>query len=322
MPHFRPNWVCVSLTLDSVLPQIGLPSTRLRPLAQDARIPVLLIQRTLTSASSPSTSQHGFLLLLPSGWSQPFLNSLVFTGTRVGGIRERQSQGFESGEGSFPEDWAGTRASRRWWDEREDGLRVRWQKKPPGKRANWGSLGWNAGAGEKGRGGGEVDGEELGGSPWKPDWKGLLASAKRRREASDMDVTEEEMAYNELAIQESKPAPTPWLVRLPSLPTTLLPALLSSQAPAATLLAEINAHRLKRSLAPIDLKQAEGLLDGALVRVTVKILGRGVASELGPIYLLGEDDLGREDEQRWRNGYGGGKAGREVDHDEEVSSLS
>lgn len=279
----------------------------------------MLIQRTLTSASSPSTSQHGFLLLLPSGWSQPFLNSLVFTGTRVGGIRERQSQGFESGEGSFPEDWAGTRASRRWWDEREDNLRTRWQKKPPGKRANWGSLGWTPGAGEKGRGGGEGDGEALGGSPWKPDWKGLLVGVKRRRSASDMDVTEEELAMNEPVGRSLSPAPTPWLVRLPSLATTLLPLLLTSDDPSTLLLAEINDHRSKRHLPAVSSKQAEHLFDGALVRVTVKILGRGVASELGPIYFLGEDDVGKEDERRWREGYGGGKAGRDVDHDEEAS---
>ncbi|KAL7409931.1 ribonucleases P/MRP protein subunit POP1-domain-containing protein [Mrakia frigida] len=323
--------------LDRRRQEIGIPSTPLRPLVQDSRIPLLLIQHTLSPPSSSSaTSMHGFLLLLPSKWSQPFLTSLVFTGTRIGGIRERQSQAFESGAGAFPEDWAGTRASRRWWEEREEGLRERWMKKPPGKRENWGSCGWVGGAGEvvDGKKKEEEEGEMgVGKSPWKPDWKGLVASARRRRRGEKMagvvETSEEELAINGVCdastSTSTSSAPnllTPWLLRLPSLSTTLLPNLLTSTtSPSETLLAEINAHRFKRNLDGLPLDQAEDLFDGALVRVTVKICGRGVASEVGPIYLLEEDPVSREEERRWREGYGGGRKGREVDHDEEAETV-
>lgn len=176
----------------------------------------------------------------------------------------------------------------------------------------------------------------VGGSPWKPDWQGLVVSARRRRRGEKevvrhMEASEEEMVVNEgnasTSTSSTLPAstpPTPWLLRLPSLSTTLLPSLLTSPttSPAETLLSEINAHRSKRNLAALPLDQAEDLFDGALVRVTVKICGRGVASEVGPIYLLEEDGVGREDERRWREGYGGGRKGRDVDHEEEVSAQN
>jgi len=224
-------------------------------------------------------------------------------------------------------------------------LRGRWKKKPPGKRENWGSCGWEVGAGEEER---ERERERekkgevgVGGSPWKPDWTGLVASVRRRRRGEKVvgggiEASEEEMVVNEGNASTSNstpstststlPTPTPWLLRLPFLSTTLLPSLLTtstptsaSTSPAETLLSEINAHRSKRNLVALPSDQAEDLFDGALVRVTVKICGRGVASEVGPIYLLEED--GREDERRWREGYGGGRKGRDVDHDEEVSFV-
>lgn len=266
----------------------------------------MLVQTSLAppdgSPSSSHYAQHGFTLFLPAGWAQAFLSSLVFTGTRVGGLRERQARAFESGAGSFPEDWAGTRASGRWWDEQEQGRKERWARKPPAKRPQWMSLGWA----EEGSG-------QPGSSPWKPDWETLV----RRTLVDD----EEAVALNE-------DTPEPWLLRLPGGLAGLLPRLLlasfiddTGASVVFTLLETLNVLRKRRNLSPLAFGDGRRLLAGALVRVSVEMLGRGVAGEIGPIYVLDGEGEG-EEEVRWREAFAGGKNGRDMDHDEEVSRLA
>ncbi|KAK4054007.1 Ribonucleases P/MRP protein subunit pop1 [Microbotryomycetes sp. JL221] len=94
-----------------------IPGTRLTALAQDDRIPVLLIQRSLSSSTSSSTSSvqddvhalFGWTLIVPSGWGSAFWSSLVFTNTRVGGIEQIQQQDFESSRLNFPNDFIGSK---------------------------------------------------------------------------------------------------------------------------------------------------------------------------------------------------------------------
>ncbi|KAG8901959.1 hypothetical protein FRB99_004993 [Tulasnella sp. 403] len=91
-----------------------VPGTPLQPLPSDDRIPLIIVQRTIGASASSSRhtmrSMNGFLILFPAGWSMPFLTSLTHTGTRVGGLRERRLQRFESGIGSWPEDFIGVGA--------------------------------------------------------------------------------------------------------------------------------------------------------------------------------------------------------------------
>ncbi|KAK4048654.1 Ribonucleases P/MRP protein subunit pop1 [Microbotryomycetes sp. JL201] len=130
-----------------------VPGTRLAATVQDDRIPVLLVQRTLRSASSSSQSgdsakntdiydMHGWTLMVPAGWGMPFWNSLVFTNSKVGGLDQRQQQSFESGSLHFPNDFVcskkafGRHELARMVDER--GF---WERKPKAKRVNYDKLG-------------------------------------------------------------------------------------------------------------------------------------------------------------------------------------
>ncbi|GAA5844126.1 hypothetical protein JCM11251_001826 [Rhodosporidiobolus azoricus] len=144
--------------LDARRSQNLLPGTRLDPLAQDDRIPILLAQRTLSSSpsttSSPTSSAapsrhdashdsslYGWTLTVPSGWGMPFFSSLAFSTPRVGGLRERSQQHYESGAALFPQDYVGSPAFDEWETRRQDGEKGYWQRRPPAKRPSYHKLG-------------------------------------------------------------------------------------------------------------------------------------------------------------------------------------
>lgn len=285
----------------------------------DARLPLLLVQHTVSPspsasplASPPTSGMHGYLLFHSRGWSQPLLHSLVFTGTRVGGIRERDSQAFESGAGSWPRDYVGSERASKWWAEKAKEDKLTWDRRPPAKRANYlKNGGWE-----------QVDlvddteeGKTAGRVPWKPDWKGVVEGYS---DVESMEVDDEERVVNE---SKAVKATGPFHLHLPGL-VDLLPSLLQSKNPASALLAAVNAHRTKRSLDNLRNDSAGKLLDQALVRVSVDMLARGVAGEVGHIFSLSSDEKGLQEEALWREGYGGGRKGRDVNHDEAVSWMA
>lgn len=113
-------------------------------------MPVLLIQRTLGSASggdaagSSSTSDHslaGWTLIVPVGWGMPFFASLAYANTRVGGQRERAQQSYEAGEPHFPNDFPCTRAFTEHEVRRESEDKGYWDRRPRAKRPNYEKLG-------------------------------------------------------------------------------------------------------------------------------------------------------------------------------------
>jgi ribonuclease P/MRP protein subunit POP1 len=79
----------------------------------------------------------GWTLTIPAGWGMAFWQSLVFSETRVGGLRERSQSFFEAGAAKFPEDYPGTAAFVEYETAREVDDRGFWEKKPPAKRANY-----------------------------------------------------------------------------------------------------------------------------------------------------------------------------------------
>jgi ribonuclease P/MRP protein subunit POP1 len=119
--------------LDRRRHELALPGTRLRPLAQDDRIPLLLV-----------VQNNSYSIMFPRGWSQPILHSITYTSTLLGGLEERRAMYREIGVPCFPEhygevcragkEWEGTVAKE---DER------RWTRKPPGKRIE--NPTWRAG---------------------------------------------------------------------------------------------------------------------------------------------------------------------------------
>lgn len=285
--------------------QLGIPGSRLRAEVDDARLPLILVQQTLSPEmsssplASPSTSaMHGYLLFHPRGWSQPLLHSLVFTGTRIGGIREREAQSFESGAGCWPRDFVGSEQGGLWWNAKAIEDKFTWDRKPPAKRPNYLKHGWEA-----------IDltltESRL---PWKPDWPGLVAGYP-----TDVSMADEETAINDAAPFEARP----YLLQLPAFSDVFV-TLLQAPEPAAVLLEAINRHRSKRGFAALTSAAALKLFETAMVRVSVKMLARGVAGDVGPIFSLADDPVGREEERLWRANYGGGKKGRDADHEAEV----
>jgi ribonuclease P/MRP protein subunit POP1 len=110
--------------LDKRRHDLALPGTRLRPLAQDDRIPVILVAK-----------QNAFKLLFPRGWAQPLLHSVVYTATMLGGLEERRAQHREAGVPCFPEQYGNVCDAGREFEvsvAKED--ERRWSRKPPGKR--------------------------------------------------------------------------------------------------------------------------------------------------------------------------------------------
>ena len=131
-----------------------IPGTPLNPERQDDRIPVLLIQRSLEAPESNTQGIHGWTLIIPSGWAMAFFNSLIFTGTRVGGQRERQTHAFEAGTSYFPRDLPTSTGYDAYATARAKEEKARWDRKPPAKRPNYEKLGTI--------------------SPWRADWHGIL----------------------------------------------------------------------------------------------------------------------------------------------------
>lgn len=276
-----------------------VPGTVLPPGRQDDRIPVLLIQRSVESSDAPlspsvslpaSSSQqalHGWTVVLPSGWGMPFLSSLVFTGMRVGGQRERAVQAFEAGSASFPRDYVGTAAYEEEAEAHAQEERERWEKRPPAKRVDY-----------------EKRGVE---NPWRPDWdtllglpkaggteengKGEFVSAQREEPSAtdedhvadqDMDETLQEMLEDELETVQ------PWLLRGHDV-GFLLTGAADILEPASYLLEAVNKLRAKRNMDPLG-NTAEDLWRSAIVGVRISMCGRGKPVENALIYAMDDDE--------------------------------
>lgn len=223
----------------------------------------MLYQRSVESAAE-AAAIHGFTLLVPAGWGMPFWQSLVFTGSFTIGLKERITQYHEAGLPSLPDDFAGvTSAGESWAVKKQTELRQRWERRPPGKRAEWLSLGTR--------------------SPWIADWTTVLASP---------DVTD---------VDGASASTSPWLVTAPLLGQ--LDALVGASDGQSRLLGGINAFRTKRGLSELD--SAEKMLQSALVRIRVEILGKGSPDDLSIIYRVSE-----EERARWLEAEAARKAGR------------
>ncbi|KAK4686639.1 ribonuclease P/MRP protein subunit POP1, partial [Tremellales sp. Uapishka_1] len=235
--------------LDRRRQKLAQPGTRLRPMAQDDRIPLIIIQRSIISAASPSESFHGFTLLLPKGWAMYFLSSIIYSSLLVGGVNERRVQYREAGLPCFPEGFSGVcKAGIEW--EKEDGMREveRWEKKPPSKRPSWEALGtqW----------------------PWWPNWNAAATGDE-----------EEERALNGVPTSLTTES-SPWL-----LPTSLARRI-SSTAPSDHLFSLVNTFRSQRSLPPLPIHDKLQLYTSALVHVKLVVLGRGSPGKMAVIYSL------------------------------------
>ena len=233
----------------------------------------------------------------------PFFSSLIFTGTRVGGQRERQTQAFESGVAYFPRDYPGTPAYDEYSAMIASQEEERWERKPPAKRPNYERLGTR--------------------SPWRADWNVILGLRDSHAEDDtdvdqstipgefvpaqrdmEMDVDREvPEAQDGPSGQVEQPATVdpendfheePWLVRGPNT-RAVLDALSGKSNPAFELFEQIQKLRQKRDLESLaTIVEPEELWKHALVRVRLRLCGRGCPGDLAIIY--GMDD---EEARKW-----------------------
>lgn len=243
-----------------------VPGTPLNPVRQDDRIPLLLIQRSLESPSS-THGIHGWTLVFPAGWGMPFLPSLIHTGTRVGGQRERGAQAFEAGTAYFPRDFPCTEFYDKYWDERAVKEKTKWNRTPPAKRTNYEKLGTR--------------------SPWRADWEVVLGLPV----ASGVDenlVPTQRVPQDAMEVDRA-PVVRPWFFCGPEVPA-ILAKVRQTFNHSAGLLAEINRLRTKRGMDVLcTSSRPEDLLKGALVMVRLNMVSRGAPNDLAIIYRI--DDV-------------------------------
>jgi ribonuclease P/MRP protein subunit POP1 len=202
----------------------------------------------------------------------PFFSSLIFTGTRVAGQLERQTQAYESGITYYPRDYPSTDPYNAYASERVKEEKATWDRKPPAKRVNYDKLGTK--------------------NPWKADWAGILGI---RDKAGDQDEDEDQ---NLITTQRETSKTSlegkanvnirPWLLR-----GSEVPKILSSMSAVfnqgAALLSEINRLRFKRRLPPLSNTKHADLLQGALTNVKLTMCLRGSPQDLALIYILNDD---------------------------------
>ena len=211
------------------------------------------------------------MLIVPQGWGMPFLSSLIYTGTRVGGQRERETQAFEAGCAYFPRDFPVTEAYDMYTEDRAEEERDAWERKPPAKRPNYDKLGTL--------------------SPWQADW-GVVLGLEGQGEQEFLD-TQREQEQGQMAVggPADKKAER-WLLRGANVPQ-LVAEVASMLNPAAGLLVQVNQARAKRGLDPLASTRAEDLFKGALVQVSITLCGRGCPDDVAVIYRV-EDDEARK----------------------------
>jgi ribonuclease P/MRP protein subunit POP1 len=271
--------------------QNAVPGTPLRPTPTDARIPVILIQRTLSASATTSTTSpsepalYGWTLLLPKHWAPALLASLAYTGTRVGGQRERAHQAFEAGAPYFPRDFPCTPSYAAFAAERAARERARWDRTPPAKRASWATLGTR--------------------SPWQPDWEVVLGGRTRADAVEGAGGEEGDFVQTqrEPPVSSSAPPPPyvePWLLRGPDV-RKIADAAAGMLNPAAALWDALNALRRRRGMAalPSGADAVEGLMRGALVRVRVRLADRGAPADNAVVYEVLDGEVARWRKEKW-----------------------
>jgi ribonuclease P/MRP protein subunit POP1 len=203
----------------------------------------------------------------------PFLTSLIYTGTRVGGQREREHQAFEAGAAYFPRDFPACTAYEQFAAARAIEDKERWKKKPPAKRVSWGKL------------------STL--NPWTSAWRVALGldhvpSGETGADyGSDEDVVS---TQRDDPPPVSEPASPAWLLH-GSRARTIVENVSRMLSPASGLLSEINALRRKGELLPLDTSvDADALLQGALMHVRVLLCARGALDDMAFIYALEDQE--------------------------------
>lgn len=254
------------------------PGKALPAMKDDNRVPVLLIQHSVSPLTAKATNAglHGWVLITPSGWGMPFWSSLTFTGARTGGLHEREGQHFEVGKPAFPRDYVATASYADDVRVRAEEQRARWERTPKSKRVNYEHRG--------------VD------HPWEPDWMSLLGLTKLDvTENANADAREEDLVPTQryhATISAEMPV-RPWI--LCGSETENLVNLTAMRTSPVTGLHEVmNCLRSKRGMQPLTVTAGD-LWRSCLLWVRLDMCGRGNPPEGAMLYSV--DDVERRE---WR----------------------
>jgi len=214
---------------------------------------------------------------MPLGWGMPFLSSLVHSGSRVGGQRERKSQVFESGVPHFPDDFPGTVIGQMHAEEVGSSKQAKWERTPPAKRVSYAKLGTR--------------------SPWLPDWEVVCSIPAKEKESGESEFvsTQRMDADAEQSVQAEVDKETEgarvWLLRCADTKDIFrdLVDCAGDKACAETLLQRLNAARVHRGLEELK-TDPELLYKGALVQVSLTMCQRGDPEDMACIYFVGQDE--------------------------------
>ncbi|KAG2178757.1 hypothetical protein INT43_001603, partial [Umbelopsis isabellina] len=234
-----------------------LPGTKLKFTSDDAKIPILLVQRGTASQTNKTLSSPefdaGWNIILPKGWGVSFWKSLVFAGCRTAGLREQRTMAFESGKAYYPYDFVGTTAYDVWKSEQRTVLEEAWKRKPPAKRFNFEKVGIQ--------------------NPFDTNFSSLVSSS----EADDVDMlsgSQSRSATENLWILSSQPV-------LNALSTL---DILDSDVSFNKITTMIDESYRKRQL---DASKRVAIdFSTALVRIRIILLNRGTPSVNGRIYII------------------------------------
>lgn len=212
----------------------------------------------------------------------PFFNSLVFTGSRVAGQRERRVQQFECSSGlAFPEDYVTTQAYDQQAKDAIDKERARWERTPPAKRVNF-----------------EAVEPPTCRTPnyWNPDWHSLVSDPTTQGDSAGFGSVmiptqplEDAMEGVQTSSTEGdvvlEPLEQLWLLQ-GSDASSIIEELLDLDPSDVedTLLARVNALRQKRGLSDPLRISSSALHQTALVSVSVNIIHRGSPMDFAVLY--------------------------------------
>jgi ribonuclease P/MRP protein subunit POP1 len=202
----------------------------------------------------------------------PFFSSLTYTGSRVGGQRERQTQAFESGIAYYPRDYPFTTAYQKYASHLEEQERGKWERTPPAKRASWEKLGTR--------------------SPWKPDWEVVLGLKGTTNGDADLVPAQREPPNTRPGARTENKG-RPWLLRGSEV-STMVAACFKLPNTSVGLMSEIDRRLMKRhqDLLPSTISMEE-LWNGALVRVQVKMYNRGSPGSIAAIYCVEDEEASK-----------------------------
>lgn len=197
-----------------------------------------------------------------------FFSSLVYTGTRVAGQRERETQHLEAGCPFFPIDYPCTASYADYVSAREEKEREKWEKKPPAKRPSWEKLGTR--------------------SPWAPDWDVVLGLKIKSNDVDDANLVPTQRSNPDEVTTKDVSSLKPWLYRGQGV-KSVVEELSHSMDAASELRSKINTLRSKRSIPAVG-DSAESLLQRALVSVRLSFPKSGAPDMNAMIYSLTDEE--------------------------------